>query len=219
MTSTKAPFFILVSLPMAGIDDDPQHLFNTLALRPCPSAEVVRVNNIDEANHLAFQRYGINFYGHFVDGNARPLSLPVHGKFLVIPRPNETQEPQVPTLLSKSMIAQVNDFGGTWGITAVNGFGAGFNLSEMVSVLMHEPLVYPTARWFSNPHLAMEWSRYDYVRRFYSRFLGTSFAPRVPMPSEIYAKRMFIDSDYESRDESRQENELQGKFLSYGLIG
>ena len=205
----------MVSLPVVGIFDDSQNLFNEVALRPYPFAEVSRLNSMEEANLLAFQKYGIAFYGHQQDGNSRPMSLPIRGKYILSPLATATEEQ---TDFVAMPCSKPVDFGGVWGISAINGFGAGFGLSDMVTALMRESLVYPVARWFATIPDAFVWAQGDYVRRFYTRFLGTAIAPRIPNPTQMMPGWMFVDADYASHNENRVENELLTKLLSFGLI-
>ena len=207
--------FLMVSLPVVGIFDDSQNLFNEVALRPYPFAEVSRLNSMEEANLLAFQKYGIAFYGHQQDGNSRPMSLPIRGKYILSPLATATEEQ---TDFVAMPCSKPVDFGGVWGISAINGFGAGFGLSDMVTALMRESLVYPVARWFATIPDAFVWAQGDYVRRFYTRFLGTAIAPRIPNPTQMMPGWMFVDADYASHNENRVENELLTKLLSFGLI-
>ena len=207
--------FLMVSLPVVGIFDDSQNLFNEVALRPYPVAEVSRLNSMEEANLLAFQKYGIGFYGRQQNRNSPPMSLPVTGKYILSPLATETEEE---TDLVTMPCSKPFDFGGVWGISAINGFGAGFGLSDMVSALMQEALVYPVARWFVTIPDAFVWAQGDYVRRFYTRFLGTAIAPRIPNPTQMMPGWMFVDADYASHNENRVENELLTKLLSFGLI-
>lgn len=207
--------FLMVSMPVVGIFDNPQNLFNEIALRPYPVAEASRLNSMEEANLLAFQKYGIAFYGRQQDGKSRPMSLPVTGKYILSPLVTEIEKQ---TDFVAMPCSKPVDFGGVWGISAINGFGAGFGLSNMVSALMREALVYPVARWFATIPDAFVWAQGDYVRRFYSRFLGTAIAPRIPNPTQMMPGWMFVDADYASHNENRVENELLTKLLSFGLI-
>ena len=219
MKMSEKNFFLMVSLPVVGIFDDPQTLFDELALRPYPIATVIRTDNLPEANFLAFQKYGIAFYGQQQDGTSRPMSLPVTGKYILSTLAGaEVEEPSDVSCANMLPYAHPIDFGGTWGVSAINGFGAGFNLSDMVTALLKDLLVYPTSCWFQNFPSAIAWAQGDYVRRFFSRFLGTSIAPRIPNPTQMIPGQMFIDADYASNSETRVENELLAKLLSFGLI-
>lgn len=212
--------YLMIAMPVIGIFDDPQELYNELALRPFPAAEVVRLNDLAEANFLAFQKYGIAFYSQQQDGTSRPMSLPVTGKYVLSPLATKVEDQTAVGFANTNMpYAQPAAFNGTWGISAINGFGAGFGLSDMLNVLLQDSLVYPTVRWFPNFPNAIAWALGDYVRRFYSRFLGTAIAPRISSPTQILPGIMFIDSEYASNEENRVENALLQKFLSFGLIG
>ena len=209
--------FLVLSMPMIGIRYNPQDVFNELGLRTFPSAEVVRLNDIAEANFLAFQKYGIQYYGQQQDGTARPMSLPVAGTYMLSPLAAEIEE-QTATGFINMPCTQPADFNGTWGIGAINGYGAGFGLSDMLTTLMQESLIYPTAKWFINFPNAIAWAQSDYIRRFYSRFVGMSIAPRIPNLTQMLPGRMFIDNQYASNEENRVESEMLAQLLSNGLI-
>lgn len=209
--------FLMISMPVIGVFDDPQNLFDEVFWRPYPAAEVSCLNTMEEANKLAFQKYGISFYGRQQDGTSRPMSLPVNGAYILSPLATEAEK-QNPGGFTNMPSAHPADFGGVWGISATNGFGAGFGLSDMVSTLMQVELVYPVARWFTNYPDSFVWAQGDYVRRFYSRFLGTSIAPRIPSPTQMLPGRIFVDAEYASNEKNRIESEFLARFLSHGLL-
>ena len=212
MIFVEKQYFLIITLPLAGISNDPQEVFNELALRGNPMAEVTRMESMAEANLMAFQRYGIQFYGHRQEPNMRPMSLPVEGTFML-----STGSSSVAGF-NPQLVSCPVDFGGNWGICASNGFGSGFDLSGMVTALQNDKLVYPQAMWFQDYNRAFEWARNSYVRRFFSRFVGTAIAPRIPSPEQMPPGHMFIDSYYETNESNRQESDELTKFLSYGLI-
>ena len=212
MIFVEKQYFLIITLPLAGISNDPQEVFNELALRGNPMAEVTRMESMAEANLMAFQRYGIQFYGHRQEPNMRPMSLPVEGPFMLSTNSGSS------VLLQSQLVSHPIDFGGNWAICASNGFGSGFDLSGMVTALQNDRLVYPQAMWFQDYNSAFEWARFSYVRRFFSRFVGTAIAPRIPNPEQISPGFMFIDTTYEENLKNHQEHNELAKFLSYGLI-
>lgn len=212
----KNSVFLLISTGLMGILDDPQSLFDELCLRTYPATDVVRLTSVEEANVLAFQRYGILFHGYQQEGTSPPMRLPVSGKYLLATAVTAAEEQAL--LSPQMMVSAPIDFSGVWGISALNGFGGGFGLSYMVTALLNDALNYPVARWFPNYDSSLGWARYDYVRRFYSYFAGTSISPRIPSFEQMAPGRMFVDSEFEANSKQRQESGALRRMLDVGLI-
>lgn len=209
--------FLMVSLGVICVTADPQILFNELFLRKYPQADVFCLPNMEEANLLAFQRYGIQCYASPQSGPNSPIALPTSGSYIVAISTNDTNE-GFDNNFSLMPVPLSVDSSGTWSITALNGFGAGFCLSDMVECIMTEKLVYPIAHWHTDYSRAYQWAQFEYAHRFFSHYSGMTVSPRVPNGNQMAPGKMFINADFRSFEDDRQENPVLDRLLSNGLI-
>lgn len=203
---------------------DPQTLFDELCLRKLPWAEVSRLDNIREANALAFQRYGAWFYRTEQPSEDRPMALPIAGEYALAPKRLLENSSPVPVGLNPMNLVENGAyalsasqvFGGVWAFHAMNGYGTQTDLSNLVNLLLEPQWIYPCAQWYPRPENALYWSRHYYVHRFYTRFNGQSTYPIMPsMPLGL--DEVFSDSYYAEREKNRTENDLLNRLTSYGM--
>lgn len=204
---------------------DPQILFDEICLRKQPWAEIYRLNTLQEANTLAFQRYGAWFYRTEKPSGERPMALPGAGEFALAPA--SLLEETVPAsfgFMSQQLVETTvysvsaqHDFGGVWALHALNGYGTQADASGLVNLLMETSLIYPCAQWYAKPEEALYWARYQYVQRFYMRYDGQTTYPI--MPQDVMNVNVFFhDEHFAEREKQRQDNRILNELRSLGLL-
>lgn len=218
-------YFILISPPLVGILTHPQEVFDELSLRPQPMAELIRMDTLEEANRLVFQRYGITFHHQEYNGNDRPISMPVTGTFLITsaPPPDMPDSELVAVSGAHSLVSHLvsqpvpPEFGGAWSISSLNGYGTQVSLSGMLQVMLRPDLVYPFAQWHPNFITAINWARHRYVTRFYCHYDGKTESPVMP-DRPLTPGTLFIDSHFDERERTRNDDDTLADLLQLGLL-
>ncbi len=214
-----AKTFLMISA-VVGVTSDAQDIFNEITLRTQAPCELFLVDSLEEANDLAFQRYGISFYGVQRDNNARPMSLAISGEYLLTTDESLLPATQRQACGSTGYIPQLPiDWGGAWAVIGINGFGIRYDIGDVLNIFLHSDLIYPMARWYPTPQLAIAQAYATYSRRFFTRYNGKNAYPVMPNVDSLNNDCwLFIDKNFERREEERQDNAVLSKLGSLGLM-
>ena len=191
--------FLLITPKSVAICETVDELYWYLKKRPFPYGEVYTADNYPSLRHLANMKLQCYHDANSDEKNkVELLALPANitQSIALISNHDSNVEKQ-------DMVDYVPQ--GGWAVNALNGFFAATTDEELCGLLHSEDFIYPIAQWLNVTYEKLVWkARYEYVRRFYSRYFYSAECTILPQCWIEY----FIDPYFNQREERRAQYQI-----------
>lgn len=194
--------FLLLTPQSVAICETVDELYWALKKRSRPYGEVYTADNYHPLQHLA--NIKLQCY-HDTNSDEKNkvdlLALPANITQSIALVSNHDS-----TVENQDMVAYVSQ--GGWAVNALNGFYAATTDEELCGRLYEENFLYPVAQWLNGTYEQLVWkARYEYVRRFYSRYFYNAECTILPQCWIEY----FIDPYFKQREDRRAQYQVSSE--------
>lgn len=234
----ETPCFVMVSYDDVIVPQRIEELMVAINQRQYFYCEVAVLNEVDEAERYAVQKYYANFYANpfLAEETAMPLPSPASKQFYNLKSnrlrtaiyENDKNLELTPSGVSPSNfnlmypqyknpeLLQNSSVGTFWALEAINGYSIANDLNMLAYFLTRQGFIYPRAVPYQNEFLASIKARAGFIERFARRY-GFESEQFEYLPV-IASGNYFVDEFHKEREMRRTDNPTMQKILDFGLL-